>query len=186
MEHNRWRRELKQENVLPRSLHEQSFCCPPDGPAWQQTAQSHKLLHLYWNHSITQTTLPSPPHDRLADRIKTGFGFDIEPTVENHDAGPCWSLKKQAFGHLGAIFSSCSWNSDLHIHQPIGKFAGFREKQILIFCCQFAADSQTLHSQARSVHSAPRPLFLHKTRALLLFFANWHQCSQLDTTYTAV
>ena len=51
-----------------------------------KTAQSHKLLHLHWISSITQTTLPSPPHDRLLS--KQVFGFDIEPTVERHDATP--------------------------------------------------------------------------------------------------
>lgn len=56
---------------------------PPDS---KQTAQSHKLLHLHWIPSITQTTLPSPPHDRLLS--EQVFGFDIEPTVELHDATP--------------------------------------------------------------------------------------------------
>lgn len=80
---------------------------PPDS---KQTAESHKLLHLHWILSITQTTLPSPPHDRLAARIKTGFGFDIEPTVESHDARPrlfgffFFFLEKQAFGYVSAIF----------------------------------------------------------------------------------
>lgn len=56
----------------------------------KQAAESLKLLHLHWIHSTTRTTLPSPPHDRLAARIKAGFGLDIEATVESHDARPRW------------------------------------------------------------------------------------------------
>lgn len=59
-------------------------------------------------HSITQTTLPSPPHERLAHRIQTGAAFHIEPAVLNEDAGPRWSLEKHALGYLGAIFSTAS------------------------------------------------------------------------------
>lgn len=73
---------------------------PPDS---KQSAERHKLLHLHWIHSITQTTLPSPPHDRLAARIMTAFGFEIEPTVESHDARSgffIFILEKQAFGHV--------------------------------------------------------------------------------------
>ncbi|XP_037620023.1 uncharacterized protein LOC119484914 [Sebastes umbrosus] len=37
-----------------------------DPPDYKQPSESLKLLQLHWIHSITQTTLPSPPHDRLA------------------------------------------------------------------------------------------------------------------------
>lgn len=82
------------------SLHEQSSCCPPDGPAWQQTtsrepqtAASPPLDSLHNPDDL----VVFPQHDRLAACIKAAFGFDIEPTVGSHDARP-------RFGHVWAIF----------------------------------------------------------------------------------
>lgn len=75
---------------------------PPDS---KQSSASHKLLHLPWIYCRTQTTLPSPPHDRLAARIMTGFGFKFElcrPALQD------LLFEEKDFGHVFSYFEYCS------------------------------------------------------------------------------
>lgn len=127
---------------------------PPDS---KQTAQSHKLLHLHWIPSITQTTLPTPPHDRLLS--KQVFGFDIEPTVELHDATPPCVFsppprKKQAFVLAGAIFRAVHKTVayiDFSRHAYVKSFLGYHLKKKK----KYSLYKTVRVGQCRRIHSRP-------------------------------
>lgn len=91
------------------SPHEQSFCCPPDGPGRQQTnrggSAANCSISAGFAPSLTQTTLSSPRITGPPSVSETGFGFDILSCCDEPRGETELVLEKQqASGCVAAIF----------------------------------------------------------------------------------
>lgn len=133
MEHNRWRWEQQQENVQLMSPHEQSFCCPPDGPGWQQTnsrelqtaASPLDSLHNPDDLAVSPTWPAGRPYQNRfwlwywtncgETRCKSSLFFSFFLFSKNKPLGT-FELFLELLLKLTA---------DLHILKPMGKFAVF-------------------------------------------------------------